>query len=306
MIGNISAVLITGGTGLIGRHLAADLLASGVETWILTRRPEAAKAPEGARLVRWDGRTSEGWMNLIDRVQAVVNLAGENLGASPWTEERRQKIIQSRIMAGQAVTETIKAGSSRPEVFVQASAVGYYGIAGDQVKTEDSPPGDDFQAGVCLAWEASTRVVEDLGVRRVVMRTGVVLDRDEGALPRLALPVKMYAGGPLGSGKQWLSWVHIRDVVRGIHFFLENGQVRGAANLTSPQPLQNADFEKVLADVLHRPDWLPVPAFALKLMLGKMSTVVLDGQRVIPARLERLGFTFEFADPRAALENIYA
>ncbi len=300
-------VIITGGTGLIGRALAADLAAGGHEVILLSRAPERVTGlPTGGRAVGWDGHTAAGWGPLADGARAIVNLAGENLGAARWTAERKRRIRDSRLNAGQAVVQAVQAAGRVPRVVVQASAVGYYGPQGDQELAEEAPPGSDFLARLCVEWEASTAPVEAMGVRRVVIRSGVVLHAMEGALPRMLLPFKLFVGGPLGSGRQWISWMHIADEAAAIRFLIEKEEAAGAFNLTTPHPLTNADFGRVVGRVLGRPAWMPAPAFALRLALGEMATVVLDGQRVVPRRLLALGFAFRFPEAEAALRNLLA
>jgi uncharacterized protein len=306
MAGQINRILITGGTGLIGSKLTEALLGAGKEVWILSRRPAEAKAPEGAKLVDWDGRTTERWLYLVDQVDALVHFAGTSLGGGPWTEARRQEILESRILGGQALAGAVRASSARPKLLVQASAIGYYGTSEQATFTETDPPGDDWLAAVCLAWEKATQDVEDLGVRRVIVRTGLVLDRRQGVLPQMALPVRLGFGGPIGSGRQWLSWIHVEDEIQAILRLMEDDTARGAYNLTAPTPQTNAEFMRALAQALHRPYWLPAPAFAIQLALGKMSKLVLEGQKVLPNRLQEIGFTFRYPELGAALEEIYS
>jgi len=298
-------VILAGGTGLIGRALAANLVADGHEVILLSRSPgRVTGLPAGARAEEWDGRTAAGWGPLADGAQAVVNLAGENLGAARWTTERKRRIRESRLNAGQAVVQAVQAAGRAPRVAIQSSAVGYYGPQGDQELAEEAPPGSDFLAQLCVEWEASTAPVEALGVRRAVVRSGVVLSARDGALPRMLLPFKLFAGGPLGNGRQWLSWIHIADEVAAIRFLIETEEASGPFNLTAPHPLTNAEFGRAVGRVLGRPAWLPAPALALRLALGEMATVVLDGQRAVPRRLLDLGFTFRFPEAEAALRDL--
>jgi uncharacterized protein (TIGR01777 family) len=298
-------VIITGGTGLIGRALATSLAADGHEVILLSRRPgRVSGLPAGVRAEGWDGRTAAGWGSLADGAQAIVNLAGENLGAARWTAERKRRIRDSRLDAGRAVVEAVQAASQMPRVVVQSSGVNYYGPQGDQELAEEAPPGNDFLAQLCVEWEASTAPVEAMGVRRTVIRSGVVFHASEGALPRLLLPFKLFVGGPLGSGRQALSWVHITDEVAAIRFLIEKEEAAGVFNLTAPYPLTNAEFGRAVGRVLGRPAWMPVPAFALRLALGEMATVVLDGQRVVPRRLLGMGFAFRFPEAEAALRDL--
>ncbi len=298
--------IITGGTGLIGRALAAELVAAGYEVVVLSRNPQRAHGlPTGVQVEAWDGRTAQGWGGLADGTYAIVNLAGENLAGGRWTAERRHRIRQSRLDAGQAVVEAVRAAKRKPAVVVQASGIGYYGPHGDEEVTEDFPPGEDFLGRLAVEWEASTAPVEGLGVRRVVIRTGVVLSREGGALPRLALPFRFFLGGPLGNGRQWVPWIHVADEVRAIRFLLENEEARGPYNLAAPNPVTNRELARALRQVLRRPSWLPVPAPALRLALGEMSAVLLTGQRALPRRLLEADFRFQFPEISTALQNLF-
>ncbi|MGB9890899.1 MAG: TIGR01777 family oxidoreductase [Anaerolineae bacterium] len=297
-------ILVTGGTGLIGRALSAELVAAGYEVVVLSRNPQRAGVAPEVRVEAWDGRTAQGWDHLADGAYAIVNLAGENLAGGRWTADRKRRIRQSRLDAGQAVVEAVRAAARKPAVVVQASGIGYYGPHGDEEVTEDFPPGSDFLGRLAVEWEASTAPVEGMGVRRVVIRTGVVLSREGGALPRLALPFRFFLGGPLGNGRQWVPWIHIADEVRAIRFLLEQGAAQGPYNLAAPHPLPNRELARALGQVLRRPAWLPVPAFALRLLLGEMAAVLLTGQRALPKRLLEAGFAFRFPDGEAALQNL--
>ncbi|MHB1006332.1 MAG: TIGR01777 family oxidoreductase [Chloroflexota bacterium] len=298
-------VIITGGTGLIGRALAANLGASGHEVIALTRDPSrAARLPAGVRLERWDACSADGWGALADGAGAIVNLAGENLSAGRWTDTRKARIRRSRVAAGQAVVEAVAAATTKPRVLVQASASGYYGPHGDEVLTEETPPGDDFLALVCREWEASTQAVEAMGVRRAISRTGLVMSVHGGALPLWALPFRFFVGGRLGSGRQWVPWLHLVDEVAALRFLIENEVASGPFNVTAPNPLTNAQFSRVLARTLGRPNLLWVPEFAMEFALGEMSTMMLTGQRLLPARLTALGFTFRYPTLDAALKDL--
>lgn len=299
-------IVITGGSGLIGHALVAELVTAGYEVVILTRNPQRATGlADGVRIAGWDARTAQGWGSLADGAYAIVNLAGENLAGGRWTAERKRRIRQSRLDAGRAVVEAVHAAKRKPAVVVQASGIGYYGPHGDEEVTEDFQPGSDFLGHLAVEWEASTAPVEALGVRRVVIRTGVVLSRKGGALPRLALPFHFFLGGPLGNGCQWVPWIPIEDEVRAIRFLLENETARGPYNLSAPHPVTNRELARALGQVLHRPAWLPVPAPALRLLLGEMASVLLTGQRAIPKRLLEEGFVFQFPEVRPALQNLF-
>lgn len=260
--------------------------------------------PAGVRCERWDGRTANGWGSLVDGADAIINLAGENIGAGRWTDKRKRAILDSRLNAGQAVVQAVEAAAHKPRVVIQASAVGYYGPHSDEEVTEDTPPGSDFLAQLTQDGEASTAGVEALGVRRVVIRTGVVLSKDGGALPRMMMPFRFFAGGRLGNGRQWFPWIHIADEVGAIRFLVENDAARGPFNLSAPVPLTNAAFTRLSGRRLKRPASMAVPAFALRLLFGEMATVLLDGQRAIPRRLLQLGFTFRFPEAGPALADL--
>jgi len=303
-------VIISGGTGQIGRALARELLDAGHEIVVLSRNPAAATGlPGSVRLVRWDARTAAGWGQLVDGNTAIVNLAGANLAGSGffparWTPERKGVILQSRLAAGRAVVEAVAPARAKPQVVIQASGIGHYGSRGDVVVTEADAAGDDFLARLTVDWEASTVPVTALGVRHAVIRTGVVLDPHEGALRRLLLPYRLFAGGPMGSGRQWLSWIHPADEVAAIRFLIENRHASGAFNLCAPEPVTNAQFGQALGRVLGRPSWLPIPGFVLRLALGEVASIVLEGQRALPRKLLEAGFEFRFSAIEPALRDL--
>jgi uncharacterized protein (TIGR01777 family) len=301
---NILRILIAGGTGMIGIPLVDLLLKSGHELSILTREPGKGKFPHNIEQVQWDGSSLTGWSQHIGGMDAVINLAGENIGSQRWSPGRKNLIIESRVNIGKLLTEAIQNASIRLKVFIQASAVGYYGVNNNDVLTELTQSGDDFLAGVCKKWEDSSREVERLGIRRVIIRTGVVLSKELGALNRMLLPFKLFSGGPIGNGRQMLSWIHLADEVGAIRFLLENADARGVYNLTAPEAISNAQLGKVLAKTIHRPYWMPVPAFVLRCFVGEMSTLVLEGQNVFPKRLLEAGFQFKFERIDDALIDI--
>jgi len=302
-------VIITGGSGLIGRALARNLSQEGAgaghDVVVLTRDPDrVGTLPAGVRAARWDGRTSEGWVSLLDTDSAIVHLAGESVAAGRWTAEKKRRICDSRLVSGAAVMAAIRAAPVRPRVLIQSSAVGYYGDHGDEVLPEETPPGDGFLAVVCQEWEASTAEAESLGVRRAVARTGVVLAREGGALPVMSLPFKMMIGGPLGDGRQWFPWIHVDDEVGALRFLLEREDARGAFNLTAPRPVTNRELTRTLARALRRPGFLPVPGFALRLALGEFAESILESQRVIPSRLLAAGYVFRQPELAPALHDL--
>ncbi|MEJ2563181.1 MAG: TIGR01777 family oxidoreductase [Anaerolineales bacterium] len=302
--------LLTGGTGMIGQALSANLIANGDEVVVLSRNPKAHEGEvEGRRLVAWDGATAEGWGHSIEGVDVVVNMAGERIaGPNPfrlrWTSARKERICDSRAQAGKALVQAIENASRKPAVLIQFSGVDYYPVTSEHV-TEATPPGDSFLARICTeCWEPSTRSVEDMGVRRVIVRLGPVLHSEDGALPPMIWQTRLFLGGPLGSGQQYFSWVHIDDVIGVLRFLAGRTQAAGAYNLTAPNPLTNAEFMKTLARVMKRPSFLRIPGIALKLLFGEMSSTLLKGSRVLPERLLAEGYHFRFPKAEAALRNL--
>ncbi|HAL15494.1 MAG TPA: TIGR01777 family protein [Anaerolineaceae bacterium] len=297
-------ILIAGGSGLIGTALTRKLLADNHTVTVLSRNPEAHSAPQGVRFVGWDGCSAAGWGSLVNETDVIVNLAGVNLGGGLWTRKRKEALVNSRLYAGQAIMDALTQAEKRPEVLVQASAVGYYRANGDTLLDESSPPGSDFQGDLCQRWEESTRSAEELGVRRVVIRSGVVFEHGAFILKMFLLPFRMFVGGSIGNGKQYISWIHINDEVNAITYLINNRDASGSFNLMSPQPVRNADLGRMIGRVLHRPYWFPVPAFAMRLALGELSTVVLDSWRGVPTRLSNLGFQFTFENAESALQDL--
>lgn len=298
-------IIVTGGTGQLGMRFCHLLAGRGHEVWVTTRRHGRSPSRAGIQFVTWDGETSQGWGKLVDDVDAVVNLAGENIGGKRWSKSQMELIRRSRALAGKAVVEAVKQAAHPPRVLIQASAVGYYGTTRHTPLDENSSPGEDELANICLDWEASTRPVEELGVRRIIVRTGVVLDKTKGALPRMVLPFQFFVGGPLGNGRQVLSWIHLDDQINAMRFLLESPEAEGVYNLTALEPVTNREFGKTLSEVLHRPFWIPVPAFALRILLGDQSKLVLEGQKVLPNRLVEAGYQFKFPHLKSALEDLF-
>ena len=297
-------VLITGGTGLIGSHLGRELAAAGHEVVVLTRDPSSAgPLPPGVRAVGWDARTAAGWGHLVAGA-AIVHLAGENIGAGRWTAERKRRIYDSRVRSGEAVLAAVEQADEKPRVLLQASGVGYYGDGGDVELDEESPLGDGFLSEVCRDWEAVTADVEALGVRRAVLRTSMVLAREGGALPRLALPFRLFAGGTVGDGGAWRPWIHVADHLAAIHLLLAHETASGAFNLTAPRPATARELARTLGRVMRRPSFLPAPSFAVRLALGEMADALLVSQRAVPRRLAKLGFSFRFPDLEPALGDL--
>ena len=276
-------IIITGGSGLIGTELTKELTQEGHEVVVLNRNPENVRnLPGGAQAVAWDGKTAAGWGELVEKTDAIVNLAGESIAGegfipSRWTAERKQRIRQSRIDAGKAVVAAVAVANHKPEVAIQSSAVGYYGPQGDEPIDEDSPAGDDYLASVCVDWEAASAALEEQGVRRAIIRTGLMFTAQSGIFTRLQLPFKLFAGGPMGSGKQYYSWIHMQDGIAAIRFLIGNKQARGAFNLTAPNPVTSREFGKTLGKVMGRPSRIPVPGFAMQMAMGEVSMTALEG-----------------------------
>ena len=277
------------------------------EVVALSRDAERARHAMGskARAVQWDARTASGWNHEADGARALISLAGENLGSGRWTQARKSRILQSRLDAAKALAETVKRVQNRPNVVILASAIGYYGPRGGEKLDETAPPGGGFLANVCRQVERFAEDFENLGVRCIAIRTGVVLGRSGGALPRMTLPFRFYLGGHLGRGGQWFSWISLDDEAAAIRFLMENENLRGPFNLTAPQPVTMKEFCQILGRVLNRPAWLNVPGFAARLALGEMADeMLLSGQRVLPARLLAAGFKFKYPDLEQALSDI--
>jgi len=298
-------VIITGGTGFIGAPLARQLAAK-YEVVVLSRNPaRVGSLGNGVKVVAWDGRTAEGWGQLADGAFAIINLAGENLSAGRWTPARKAAIVDSRQQAAQAVIAAISQAAVKPTVLVQASAVGYYGPRGDEKINENEKPGSTFDATTCVAWEKATDAVEAMGVRRVIIRTGVVIEKSGGALARMSLPFKLFMGGPVGSGKQYFPWIHLTDEINAIQFLMENKQQKGVFNLSAPNPVTMKEFAVALGKAMGRPAFMPAPGFALQILFGEMASILLNGQRVIPNRLLQQGFKFKYSTVDTALSEIY-
>ncbi|WP_181350706.1 TIGR01777 family oxidoreductase [Thalassobacillus sp. CUG 92003] len=296
-------IAITGGTGFVGQHLTHRLVSEGHHVYILTRHPTSHEDTAGVTHIGWLKREFNPETHL-PKLDAIVNLAGESLNSGRWTEERKREIMDSRIKATEGVMNLIHTMTEPPEVLVNASAVGFYGPSTTKTFTEDTEtPGDDFLAHVAAEWEERAEQASKKGVRTTFLRFGLILG-EQGALPKMAMPYKMMVGGRIGSGEQWMSWVHIDDVVGLITFAIKNKDVKGAINVTAPQPKRNKDFGETLGDVLHRPHWMPAPSFALKTSLGEMSTLLLEGQSVVPKKATALGYTFRYPELKPALENL--
>ncbi len=298
-------ILITGGTGLIGKALAASLTDHGHEVTVLSRNPEqAAGLPHSVRVEQWDARTAGDWCYLVDDADVIINLAGENIASGRWTAKRKRLILESRLNSGRAIVQAVESATYKPRVIIQASGIGYYGPCGSEEITEEMSAGRDFLAQLAMEWEASTSPVEAWGIRRAIIRTGVVLSTKGGALPRMSLPFRLFIGGRLGSGQQWLPWIHIADEVEAIRFLINSESASGPFNLSAPNPLTNKDFGRILGLQLSRPAFIPIPSFVLRFLFGEMATLLLYGQHAVPQRLLQLGFSFKFPEAESALQDI--
>ncbi len=296
-------VVITGGTGFIGRELSKCLVGKGYNVIALTRSSRPSDI-SGVRNVVWDGQTAEGWEEFADGAKAIVNLAGENIASGRWSESKKRSIEDSRLNAGKAVCAAVSKVKKKPEVVVQASAIGFYGPTGPDPVNEKSPEGNSFLAQVSRKWENSTKKVEDHGVRRVVIRTGMVLGNG-GALSKMIQPFKNGLGAYLGDGHQGVSWIHIDDEVKAIVYLIENRDCQGPYNLSSIHPVTSNKFNYALGNVLQKKVRLRVPSFFLKMALGQMAEeVLLTGQFVIPERLISAGFSFEYIEIEDALMSL--
>jgi uncharacterized protein (TIGR01777 family) len=300
-------VIVTGATGFIGKALCFRLEREGYKVVALSRNPERGQRlfSSQATVARWNGANASDWREYAEGAHAIINLAGENIGSGRWTSQRKQAILQSRLDAGKAVVEAVESASVKPRVVVQASAVGFYGSRGSDIIDEFSSPGEGFLAEVAKEWEQSTHDAESFGVRRVVIRSGVVLGAEGGALLQLLKPFRFFAGGPLGSGQQWFSWIHIEDEVNAILFLLKKEDLKGVFNLSAPHPFLQKDFVRILGKIMRRPSWFPTPGFGLRMILGEMAEeMLLVSQRVTPKRLLEAGYRFLYPEAEHALKDI--
>jgi len=291
-------VLITGASGLIGSALQKSFAAKGCEM-LLAGRGE----PKSANEIQFEAETGFGEPERLDGIDVAINLAGEPISGR-WTDEKKRKIRDSRVHGARTVVEALSQLKSKPKVLVSASGIGYYGDRGDDVMTEMSGAGDTFLANVCRDWEAEARRAEDLGIRTVLLRTGVVLSKDGGALAEMLTPFKFGVGGIIGSGKQWMSWIALEDIISVYERAVEDETMRGAFNACSPDPVTNERFTKVMGSVLYRPTILPLPEFAVNFLFGEMGdALLLDSTRATPKRLQDIGFEFKFTDLESALKH---
>lgn len=296
-------IAITGGTGFVGSALTESFVNDGHSVYILTRNPNNKPVKNGVTYVKWLQDDAEPEKELHN-IHAIVNLAGESINSGRWTEERKQRILDSRISSTREIISIIQKLDKKPRVLVNASAIGYYGSSLDQSYTENNTDaGNDFLADVSKKWEDEAMNAQNHGVRTVLARFGIVLG-EEGALPLMVLPYKLFIGGKLGDGRQWYSWVHIHDVIGMIRFAVDHESVQGPLNVTAPEPKRMNDFGKTVAEVLNRPHWMPVPEAPMQVALGEKSGIVLKGQCVLPQKAKELGYPFRYIKLKDALENL--
>lgn len=294
-------ILISGASGLVGKNLIPTLLAKGHEVYKLVR-----KAPKDSNEIQWDAEKgfSENEKTKLENFDAVIHLAGDNVASESWSEKKKKSIRDSRVVGTKVLVDALKDLQNPPKHFISASATGFYGDGKDAVLTEDSPKGEGFLADLCVDWETEAEKAESFA-RVVCMRIGVVLAKDGGALEKMLTPFKFGVGGTIGSGKQWMSWIALTDIVSIINFFLENENLKGSFNLTAPNPVTNERFTKALGHALSRPTVLPIPEFAIRLMFGEMGeTLLLQGARVLPKRLEEAGYKFQFTNLDEAMKSV--
>jgi uncharacterized protein (TIGR01777 family) len=295
-------LVVTGATGFIGTALCAKLLDQGHALTLFTRGSPRDANTGTKRWLHWTPGTLREWDVAVDGVDGVINLAGEPIAEKNWTHTQRQRIEMSRIDATHSLVQACAKAKQKPKFLINASAVGYYGPHGDEMITEETPPGNDFLGQLCRDWEKEAIKAEELGMRVVRLRIGIVLGPGGGALKKMAEPFRFFVGATLGSGEQWMSWIHIEDLIGLILRIMQDPQIRGAVNATTTHPSTNKEFSQTLAKVMHRPCWARVPGFALRFVLGDMADMLLTGQRVMPAAAEKFGYQFRYPSLQPALE----
>jgi uncharacterized protein (TIGR01777 family) len=297
-------ILITGGTGFVGTQLTSRLIQDNHEVTILSRSAKrSGEIPRGVSYLQGDPTQKGFWQEAIKNHDAAINLAGASIFAK-WTEEHKKAIRESRVSTTRNIVEGIPSPPQKPFTLFSTSAVGYYGFCGDEELTEESPHGDDFLARIALEWEGEALKAKEKGARVVITRFGIVMGEKGGALGQMIPLFKKYIGGPIGSGRQWFSWVHIKDLAEAFTFLLKHPEISGPVNVCSPNPVRNKDLAKALGKALHRPSFMPAPGFMIKLVLGEFGSVILEGQRVIPRRLLDSGFAFQYPEIDKALQEI--
>lgn len=292
-------VLITGGTGFIGSYLIPLLVNRG-DTVTVVSRKKRTSSTKGITYITWDDDLTK----VVAKSDAVINLAGSNLFDTRWNDEVKKEIMDSRVDATRNIVQAIQKAKVKPKVFLSGSAVGYYGNRGEDKLTEESPPGDDFLAEICLAWENEALKLDVPEVRLVLLRTGIVQQKDDGALKKMLLPFKLYGGGPIGSGEQYYPWIHMDDMIGSLLFIIENEGINGPVNIAALHPVTMNTFAKTLGEVLSRPSWFPVPKFMLKIAVGEAASFIVSSLRVIPEKLKKTGYQFKYPELKPALTDI--
>ncbi|ALQ66280.1 TIGR01777 family oxidoreductase [Bacillus thuringiensis] len=294
-------IAISGGTGFIGKYLSTFFIQKGYTVYILSRNKTTETSHPNLQYVQW---TPDLQIFPISSIDVVINLAGESIN-SRWTKKRQESILNSRIQTTKGLIKQLQKLNTKPNTFINASAIGYYGTSETESFTEQHEiPGNDFLANTVYSWEQEASKARSLGIRTIYARFGVVLGPDGGALPKMLLPYQFYIGGTVGSGNQWLSWIHIDDVVRMIDFIIHNEEIDGPLNITAPQPIRMKEFGEIIATIIKKPHWLPVPSFMLHTLLGEMSILVLEGQHVLPSKAIEHGYQYRFPSIDHALQNI--
>jgi uncharacterized protein (TIGR01777 family) len=302
--GTAMRAFITGGTGFIGMRLSSFLTARGYDVTLLARKPGAhADSARKVKMIAADSSKPGDWQREVAGHDVLINLAGASI-FHRWNEDYKQLLLDSRIKTTRNLVDAIPSDSTGRVVLFNASGAGYYGMTGDEQLDESSPRGSDFLANLAQDWESEALKAEDKQVRVIRARFGIVLGRDGGALTQMVLPFRFFAGGPIGSGRQWISWIHIEDLCRALLFVVENEHLRGAFNFTAPFPATNGDFAKTIGEVLHRPSFMPAPGFMMRLVLGEFAEYILNGQRVIPKKLLDSGFHFDYPTIEEALRSL--
>ncbi|WP_070138704.1 TIGR01777 family oxidoreductase [Bacillus mycoides] len=294
-------IAISGGSGFIGKYLSNFFIQKGYTIYILTRKKTAETSHTNLQYVQW---TPDLQIFPLSSIDVVINLSGESIN-SRWTKKQKETILNSRIQTTKGLMKQLQALATKPHTFINASAIGYYGTSETESFTEQQEtPGNDFLAETVFLWEQEASKARSLGIRTIYSRFGVVLGADGGALPKMLLPYQLYIGGTIGSGNQWLSWIHIDDVVRMIDFIIHKKEIDGPFNITAPTPIRMKEFGEIIATITRRPHWLPVPSFVLRALLGEMSILVLEGQHVLPNKAIEHGYRYTFPTVNHALQNI--
>lgn len=292
-------ILIAGGSGFLGRALVARLTQHQHKLFILTRQ-----APKSDNQIQWDAKTTTGWMGRVGEMDAVIHVTGYGLEHWPWTQRQKQRFIDSRVIPGRVLAEAFEKSARRPGIFLQASGINRYGLRGEGIADESTPPADDFLAQIAVQWEDATGRIEELGVRRIITRNAVVLAKRGGLFPLMALPVRLFFGGKFGDGKNSLNWIHIDDYTRAVQFLLEHESARGPFNLIAPALTSGEEFMRTTAGTLRRPFWFHLPKWLLRIPLGEMNVLLTEGRYAQPRRLLELGFQFQFENLEAALQDL--